>query len=49
MRLATFSLVAAAIGFSGLASSSQTHADPITITSVALPYNETVTITGPGG
>ena len=50
MRLATLSLIAAAIsGFSGLASSSQAHADPITVTNVALPYNETVTITGPGG
>ena len=49
MRLATLSLIAAAIGgFSGLASSSQAHADPITVTNVALPYNETVTITGPG-
>jgi hypothetical protein len=48
MRLATLSLIAAAIsGFSGLASSSQAHADPITVTNVALPYNETVTITGP--
>ena len=50
IRLATLSLIAAAIGgFSGLASSSQAHADPITVTNVALPYNETVTITGPGG
>ena len=48
MRLAILSLVAAAIGgFSGLASS-QAHAAPITVTGVALPYNETVTITAPG-
>ena len=48
MRLATLSLAAAAIGgFFGLASSSKAHADPITVTNVALPYNETVTITGP--
>jgi hypothetical protein len=48
MRRVTLSVAAAAIGFTGLMASSQAHAAPITITNVALPYNETVTITGPG-
>lgn len=46
-RRAILPLVAAVTGLSALASS-QVHASPITVTSVAVPYNETVTITEPG-
>ena len=49
--IATLPLVAAAtIGISGLVATTQAHADPIivTVTNVAVPNNEIVTITAPG-
>ena len=49
MRRATLSVAAAAIGLTGVMTSPQARAAPITVTNVAVPYNEVVTITGPGG
>jgi PEP-CTERM motif len=41
------SIISALVGAVGLAAT-QAHASPITVTNVALPYNEIVTITAPG-
>ncbi len=48
MRDITLAVAAAAIGLTGLMASSQAHANNIDVTSVAVPYNEIMTITAPG-